>query len=62
MNKFLKIMKICKSVFEYVGNPLYKKYNPLEAGVWRKSWHGLHGLKTPVPIYPPNTGFEGIIT
>ena len=27
-------MKICKSLFEYFGNPLYKTDNALEAGVW----------------------------
>ena len=36
-------MKICQSLFEYVGNPLYKSDNVLEAGVWRIYWHGLPG-------------------
>ena len=32
-------MKICQSLFVYVGNPLYKSDNGLEAGVWRMYWH-----------------------
>ena len=59
-------MKTYQSLF--VGNPLYKSDNALEAGVWKIYWHGLPGLDivsgqtTPVPLYPPNTRFEGIIT
>ena len=31
-------MKICQSLFEYVGN-LYLSDNALEASVWRIYWH-----------------------
>ena len=34
-------MKISQSLFEYVGNPLYKSDNAREAGAWRIYWHGL---------------------
>ena len=59
---------VCQSLYEYVGNLLYKSDKALEAGVWRIYWYGLpafdfiSGLTTPVPIYPPNTGFLGVIT
>ena len=33
-------MKICQSLFEYVGNLLFKS-DTLEAGVWRIFWHDL---------------------
>ena len=34
-------MKICLSLFEYIGNPLYKRDNALEAGDWRiHIWQG----------------------
>ena len=61
------LMKISLSLFEYVGNTLYKRDNALEVGVWMIYWHGLPALNivsglTPVPIYPPNTGFSGNIT
>lgn len=52
-------MKIFQSLFECVGNPLYKSDNALEVGDWRIYWHGIpaldfvSGLTTPVPIYPP---------
>ena len=38
MNKLIKntfLIKRCKSLFEYVGNPLYNCDNVLEEGVWR---------------------------
>ena len=61
-------MKICQSLFEYIGNTLYKSDNDIETGVWRLYRHSLPalnfflGLTTPVPIDPPNTGSSGIIT
>lgn len=56
MNKLIKIkflMKIGQSLFEYVGNPLYKSDNALKAVVWRIYCHGLPAL---------DTGLPGIIT
>jgi hypothetical protein len=47
-------MKIFQSLFKYVGNPLYRSDNALEAGVWRVYWN--------VPKYPQNNGFSAIIT
>ena len=46
MNKYIKIMlmKICQSLFEYVGNPLYTSDNALNAAVWRKYWNGWPAL------------------
>ena len=32
------LLKICQSLFEHDGNPLYKSDNPLETGVWRIYW------------------------
>jgi hypothetical protein len=58
MNKFLKIMfliQICQSLLEYVGNTLHKSDYALEV-------YFVLGLTTPVPVYPPNTGFSAIIT
>ena len=65
MNKFIKItfMQICKSLFEYVGNLLYKSDIAREASVWRIYWYDLVlGLTTPISIHPSNTGFSGIFT
>jgi hypothetical protein len=46
-------MKICQSLFENVGNPLYKSDKALEDGVWRTYWHGLPN-NTPANISSKN--------
>jgi hypothetical protein len=40
MNKLIKtfLIKMCQSLFEYVGNPLYKSDNVLEDSVSRIYW------------------------
>ena len=70
MNKFIQIIciKICQSLFEYVGNLLYKSDNALKAGVLEDTLARLpalvfvSGLSPPLSICPPNSGFERIIT
>ena len=38
---------MCQSLFEYVGDQLYKSDNALKADVWRIYWNGLPALKHP---------------
>jgi hypothetical protein len=56
MNKLIKtfLIKMCQSLFEYVGNPLYKSDNVLEDSVSRIYWHSLPARD--------EIGFSGIIT